>query len=254
MMTIFLGKADVSRGDLILVNPSHAMNDHVQKDQLISVGSDTSPILLKREAANMVAKAMGISDCKNGIVPVSGYRELQEQKRIYADSLREQGEDFTRKYVAIPGCSEHQTGLAIDLAEKKETIDFLCPDFPYTGLCGRFRDVSVQYGLIERYPAGKEHITQISHEPWHFRYVGCPHSELITENAFTLEEYIDYLKQFHYQGEHLYFRNHFGDYEIFYVPIQSEKKIAVELVGKVPYRISGNNEDGVVITMQRRQA
>lgn len=75
----------------------------------------------------------------DSIVPVSGYRSLNEQMDIYNDSLKDNGEDFTRKYVALPKHSEHQTGLAIDLGLNKEKIDFIRPDFPYDGICGTFR-------------------------------------------------------------------------------------------------------------------
>ncbi|HWQ78566.1 MAG TPA: D-alanyl-D-alanine carboxypeptidase family protein, partial [Anaerovoracaceae bacterium] len=64
----------------------------------------------------------------------------------------------------------------------------------------KLREFSVQYGFIERYPAGRERVTHIAHEPWHFRYVGYPHSELMTEKALTLEEYTDYLRQFPHRG------------------------------------------------------
>ena len=84
----------------------------------------------------------------------------------------ENGEEFTNQFVARPGHSEHQTGLAIDLGLKQPDIDFLRPYFPYKGICQTFRELSTDYGFIERYPAGKEAITGIAHEPWHFRYVG----------------------------------------------------------------------------------
>ena len=183
----------------------------------------------------------------------SGYRTMREQQEIYANSLREHGEDFTKKYVAIPGCSEHQTGLAIDLAENRDVIDYIRPDFPYTGMCGRFRELSVRYGFIERYPASCEQITRIAHEPWHFRYVGYPHSEAMREKAFTLEEYTDYLKQFPYQENHLLFKSHWRDFEIFYVPVQENKDALIEIPEGIPYQVSGNNEDGVVLTLWRER-
>lgn len=81
--------------------------------------------------------------------------------------------------------SEHQTGLAIDLAENKEQIDFICPHFPYTGICGEFRAAAPRFGFIERYVSGKEQITGIGAEPWHFRYVGYPHSVIMAEKNYS---------------------------------------------------------------------
>lgn len=108
--------------------------------------------------------------------------------------MAESGEAFTRQYVALPGCSEHQTGLAIDLGRASEHIDFIRPDFPTDGVCGAFRRLAARYGFIERYPRGREAVTGIAHEPWHFRYVGAPHALLLTENGLCLEEYPDFLR------------------------------------------------------------
>ncbi|HZK19420.1 MAG TPA: D-alanyl-D-alanine carboxypeptidase family protein, partial [Treponemataceae bacterium] len=153
----------------------------------------------------------------------------------------------------------HQTGFAVDLAKYSDTIDFIRPSFPYAGICGHFRDICAQYGFIERYPAGREHITSIAHEPWHFRYVGYPHSEVMKRNDLTLEEYTDYLKQFSYQRNHLRLEVNWHNYEIFYVPIQNESEkeseskteTVIEIPNGIPFQVSGNNVDGVVVTLWR---
>ena len=69
-------------------------------------------------------------------MPVSGWRSHAEQKQIWDDTLAKEGEAFTRAYVAWPGCSEHESGLAIDLAEAAEEIDFIRPAFSYDGISG----------------------------------------------------------------------------------------------------------------------
>ncbi len=191
--------------------------------------------------------------CKESIALVSGYRSEKEQTDIYESSLQENGAEFTAKFVALPNHSEHQTGLAIDLGLEKENIDFICPDFPYEGICEKFRAVAPQYGFIERYRKGKENITKIAPEPWHFRYVGFPHSAIISENNFALEEYIEYLKQFSANGEHLKYDNGRTYFEIFYV--QAKKAGSTKIIlpyhtdGAAPaYEISGNNVDGFVVT------
>lgn len=191
--------------------------------------------------------------CKESIALVSGYRSEKEQTDIYESSLKENGAEFTAKFVALPNHSEHQTGLAIDLGLEKENIDFICPDFPYEGICEKFRAAAPQYGFIERYRKGKENITKIAPEPWHFRYVGFPHSAIISENNFAFEEYIEYLKQFSANGEHLKYDNGKTHFEIFYV--QAEKAGSTKIMfpchtnGAAPaYEISGNNVDGFVVT------
>lgn len=68
-------------------------------------------------------------NAQNDIVPVSGYRSMLEQTQIFKDSLKENGTEFTEKFVVKPGCSEHQTGLVIDLRQNIPPIDFIRPDY-----------------------------------------------------------------------------------------------------------------------------
>ena len=93
------------------------------------------------------------------------------------------------------GCSEHETGLAIDLGQGGGAVDFIRPAFPETGACGAFRRLAARYGFVLRYPEGKERVTGIAHEPWHFRYVGVPHARLMEEAGLCLEEYFDFLRE-----------------------------------------------------------
>ncbi len=174
---------------LVLVNSQHAYSPDTKQD-LIPVHESYPNILLEREAVQALSCIMEQIDGWRYIVPVSGWRSLEEQLEIYANSLRENGPEFTAKFVAMPGHSEHQTGLAIDLGLLQPEIDFIRPAFPYEGICQKFRELAPAYGFIERYPAGKESITGIAHEPWHFRYVDTPHSEVMAFKGLTLEEYL----------------------------------------------------------------
>ena len=162
---------------LILVNPRHACPGGVP--DLIPVGG--SPVLLDWQAAQALEALMEELD---------GWRSFEEQTGIYQSSLAENGPAFTRKYVALPGHSEHQTGLAIDLGLRGPEIDFIRPDFPYEGVCQRFRERAADFGFVERYPAGKEAVTGIAHEPWHFRYVGPSHAREMVHRGLVLEEYL----------------------------------------------------------------
>lgn len=183
------------KGHIFLVNPSHPLPEGFVPGKLAPAlpGSD---VLLERECALALSALIDRCGAGGKIVPVSGYRPHAEQVALWNDTIRTHGGDFTRQYVAIPGCSEHETGLAIDLAlDDGGEIDFIRPHFPYDGVCGEFRALAAEYGFIERYQAGKEHITHISAEPWHFRYVGAAHAGYIAANALALEEYIELLRR-----------------------------------------------------------
>ncbi len=184
-------------GKLVLVNDEHGLHG-VSGRFLELEDMGASPwgehVILEREAACQLNRLMKRIDGWEYIVPVSGYRSQAQQQKIWDDSVVDSGIEFTKKYVAVPGHSEHQTGLAIDLGIKMENVDFIRPEFPYSGICQTFRDMAADYGFIERYPEGKEDITHIGHEPWHFRYVGVEHARAITERKLTLEEYVEWLR------------------------------------------------------------
>jgi D-alanyl-D-alanine dipeptidase/carboxypeptidase len=245
-----LSKQYIYTGNLILVNSQLPLNHSIEKD-LVPVAVNTPAILMERSAATMLSHIFLDMNSVNEIIPVSGYRSENEQKQIYNGSLRDNGKAFTEKYVAFPNHSEHQTGLAIDLALKKENIDFIRPDFPYYGICDSFRRAAPEYGFVERYQKGKEQITGIAHEPWHFRYVGYPHSEIMSESMLSLEEYIEDIKRYPFEGEHLKLSRKGQHIEIFYVSLISTKELEISVPEQAVYQISGNNKDGVIITLWR---
>ena len=238
--------AGIYSGSLILVNAEHPLRDGRRPP--LAPAAPGSAVLLETRASAMLTGALERLGAVGEIVPVSGWRSRAEQQQIWDGSLAENGEDFTRKYVAIPGCSEHQTGLAIDLALRSDSIDFIRPDFPYDGICGRFRAIAADYGFIERYPAGKEKITGIVAEPWHFRYVGRPHARLMRDMGLTLEEYVELLRGYPYPGRLLSAAG--GGYDAFvgfsrsYTPQEH----------RAPCQVSGNNVDGYILTLWRLPA
>ena len=238
--------AGIYSGSLILVNAEHPLRDGRRPP--LAPAAPGSAVLLETRASAMLTGALERLGAVGEIVPVSGWRSRAEQQQIWDGSMAENGEDFTRKYVAIPGCSEHQTGLAIDLALRSDSIDFIRPDFPYDGICGRFRAIAADYGFIERYPAGKEKITGIADEPWHFRYVGRPHARLMRDMGLTLEEYVELLRGYPYPGRLLSAAG--GGYDAFvgfsrsYTPQEH----------RAPCQVSGNNVDGYILTLWRLPA
>lgn len=90
--------------------------------------------------------------------------------------------------VALPGTSEHESGLAIDcgIVIDGEYIDELPENAPITKW---IHENCYKYGFILRYPKGKEEITGYKYEPWHLRYVGPKLAKYLTENDLTLDEY-----------------------------------------------------------------
>ena len=250
-MKIELHRKNIHTGNLILVNADYSYNEQVNETDLVNVDKSACDVLLERRAVTLLSKLMEEINGWGQISAVSGWRSMQEQENIYAQSLKENGSEFTQKYVALPGHSEHQTGLAIDLALTSDNIDFIRPDFPYTGICQTFRELSSQYGFIERYPQKKESITGIAHEPWHFRYIGVPHAEIMKKNDLCMEEYITFIKQFAYGEQKYNFTVTQKNFSVSYLPASEAEVVCIEIAEDVPYTISGNNIDGYIITEWR---
>ena len=248
MKHLQLTPEDVRKGSLILVNRQYPI-DHAlvrQNTTLVPIEGYKDIALASCPAVLLTAL---IHDCggEGQILPVSGYREVGEQQRIYVDALHTHGEAFARQFVALPNCSEHQTGLAIDVGLAAETIDFICPDFPYEGVCQAFRQRASAYGFIQRYTAEKEAVTGIAHEPWHFRYVGAPHASLMEAHGFALEEYIDFLRAYPYPDNPLSFVHPQGNGSIGFVPVTQAGRVLQ--VPECWVQVSGNNVDGVILTI-----
>ena len=124
------------------------------------------------------------------------YQELLFERKI--DLYMGAGYSYMEAYkrgsqvVTVPGASEHQLGLALDIVSNT-----------YTSLDQRFGDTdagkwlyehSREYGFILRYPKDKEYITSIEFEPWHFRYVGVEAATIIMDQGITLEEFVERLE------------------------------------------------------------
>lgn len=95
----------------------------------------------------------------------------------------------TARYIAVPGTSEHEAGLAIDFNLIEERFD---QTREYIWLINNCTD----FGFILRYQKNTEPITKIAYEPWHYRYVGINHAKKIVELGLTLDEYVAELKKY----------------------------------------------------------
>lgn len=253
MKTAELTWEDTRKGSLILVTPAHALSEAGRPKETLPVSGTRTDIRMEKEAAGMLQRLLEQIGSGERIVPVSGLRSREEQVRIWEDTLRKEGEAFTRTYVAKPGHSEHESGLAIDLAENRDKIDFICPDFPREGICMEFRRRAAGYGFTQRYPAGKEAVTGIGGEPWHFRYVGRSHGMALEREGMILEEYIAFLKEeTSRRVPYLCFEPDTNICsEIFYIDMRGKDRELLTCSEKAHMRISGTNEGGIVVCRRR---
>lgn len=118
----------------------------------------------------------------------SGYRSYDYQQIIWDHYVEAKGLEEAKKFVAIPGSSEHQTGLAFDVAFIRNNEYSLIASETDPEIKWLLKN-AYKYGFILRYPKDKENITGYSYEPWHYRFVGIELAKILYKNNLTLEEY-----------------------------------------------------------------
>ena len=137
-----------------------------------------------------------------GLSPVicSAYRTNAQQQMLYGNKIKrlelegysqEEAQQKAGTVVAVPGTSEHETGLALDIVA--ESYQVLTEDQENTAEQQWLMENAHRYGFILRYPKGKSEITGICYEPWHYRYVGQEAAKVIYEEGLCLEEYLEQL-------------------------------------------------------------
>lgn len=180
---------------LVLVNNENKIKDHYFKKLELKDTSDVldEKVQVEKKTLEAYFKLKDFLNEQGIIVAInSSYRSIEEQQEMIDEYEKKYGEEYTKKYVAPIKCSEHHTGLAIDLSiqvDKKfltENDDLMA----HEDLFQKIHSFLSEFGFILRYPKGKEEITGYSYEPWHIRYVGVIAATIIYQNDFTLEEYL----------------------------------------------------------------
>ncbi len=185
--------------------------------------------LMRPEAAEALEKLFNAAK-EDGIIlyGISGYRSYQRQTSIFTSNIVKKGKKYTLRYSAVPGTSEHQTGLAIDVSAK--SLNFrLSTGFSSSPEGIWLADNAHYYGYIIRYPSGDEEITGYAYEPWHIRYVGTALANYLYTNQLTLEEYYHYTPDPDFDFEAVYAK--FINYTppaVTEIPVEEEEIIVDE--------------------------
>ena len=176
----------------ILVNKNHSLPEDYEPKDLIEPNVSTTKKLFVREVLHDDLMEMFKEAENDGayLSISSGYRSYQYQKTLFNNYVARDGIEAASRYSARPGQSEHQTGLALDIAAKSGKCT-LSSCFKETNEGKWLNENAWKYGFILRYPEGKEEITGYMFEPWHFRYVGKKEAKKIFESGLTVEEYYD---------------------------------------------------------------
>lgn len=180
---------------LTVVNPWNQISAAYQPD-LVELGDG---LLFDESAAGALAEMLSACRKAGGVpCPISAYRTQEYQQELFDNKIRrviaagysaEEAPLKAAESVAVPGTSEHQLGLAVDI------VDEYYPELDYaqewTGTQQWLIQHCTEYGFILRYPSDDSSITGIIFEPWHYRYVGKSIALKIKEMGVTLEEYVN---------------------------------------------------------------
>jgi LAS superfamily LD-carboxypeptidase LdcB len=250
--------SQLARGPLILVNESAACS-FAQEDTLVSLYEHKAGTYAVRDKLLLLQEDMipaldalmqGLKEeiPEHTVSVFAGYRTSQEQQDVYDSAVKRSGEDAAKKMVSAATKSDYHTGYSVDF--KLVDPQGASENFTGEGDYAWVPQNAPKYGFVLRYPEGKEDRTGLDYRSDHYRYVGLPHSLIMQENSFTLEEYIDYLKAYPFEGTHLSYEADGRQYEIYYA--------AAGTAGSIPvpsdtqnYAISGNNIDGYIVTVTR---
>lgn len=186
-----ISSADEKAWCLTLVNKWNPMKTDGSEIETVQLSNG------ERVAMRIYPQLQSMFDAarENGVYPIvaSGYRTRSEQEELYYDKIaaykaegysEAEAKEAAELWVAIPGTSEHQLGLAVDInadgirSAGQEVYDWLAQN-------------AYKYGFIHRYPSDKTEITGVANEPWHYRYVGVEAAAEIHSQGICLEEYLE---------------------------------------------------------------
>lgn len=183
--------ADVSK---IIINGNYCLPEDYVPPVLEEIVKGTGVTLDNRAAPYY--RAMYDAALEDDIIltPVSGYRSYDRQKKNFEDRIKQNMNDGmdkkeatieAAKVIMLPGASEHNAGLAVDICSLSESFENY-DEFKW------LQEHAAEYGFILRYPKdeAKQKITGVVYEPWHYRFVGKEAAYEITSKGITLEEYL----------------------------------------------------------------
>lgn len=180
---------------LVLINKQHPIPDEYD----FKLGSFSSGMRCdERVIEDLLLMMQAAKKEGMNLVVRSPYRTSDHQEDNFNDRIKSymrQGLSYMEAYkatsrvITVPGCSEHEVGLALDITS--DTFIPLLQGFADTEEGKWLEEHCHEYGFILRYPSGKEYITGIEYEPWHFRYVGREAAAVMKKENLCLEEFWD---------------------------------------------------------------
>ena len=239
---------DTLTGDLVLVNSTHAYTFPATEDHLEEIYNvwdahpSPRPYVLSGLSTFMGRTALhAMDDMLVGFYNATGLTDVQVR---YAYRTYEEQSQF----LVEPGYSDHHTGMGVQLGYTRDSRNYALDTDPvYNWL---FENCH-KYGFVIRYPADKTDITGVSDYTNYFRFVGIPHATYMYEHDLCMEEYVELLKDYTAKKPLGINAADGKYYEVYYVAVDGSA--TVKHPTNYAYTVSGTNEGGVVVTVDRSQ-
>ncbi len=233
-----------------LLTQKYEPTDLVNMNTLKSITAYGTNTYLRDEAAQALAKMY--NENKVGYAMSSGFRTFDVQTQLFnekvsenmsAGKTEEQAKADASTIVAIPGSSEHQLGLAVDFAIPGVV---LTEEFKNTVPGKWLSENSYKYGFVLRYTKEQTTITNIIFEPWHFRYIGVPHSEILHKEGIVFDTYIKLLRE----EKVKYFKDEKNEDYIIWLLSDLLKPEKLEFNTSNGIGVSSDNGENIILTMK----
>jgi zinc D-Ala-D-Ala carboxypeptidase len=195
---------DTNEWNMILVNPWNELPDNFDVERITLKNGQSIDKRTYPDLQDMLEDARG-----EGLSPIicSSYRTREKQESLFINKIQaclsqgysqKEAEIEAARWIAAPGTSEHQTGLAVDIVSR--SYQHLDEEQENTPEQRWLMENSYKYGFILRYPKDKADFTGIAYEPWHYRYVGKEAAKTIFEKKICFEEYLNSINEDAYQS------------------------------------------------------
>jgi len=243
-------------GYLRLVNKENPLTKNYEPTDLVNVNSLNSITAygtntkLRDEAARALAKMYKENEVQYAMS--SGFRNFANQTELFnqevadnkkAGKTEEEAIKLAGTVVAVPGTSEHQLGLSVDLAIPGVV---LTEEFKNTPAGKWLSTNGYKYGYVLRYTKEQTEITNIIYEPWHFRYIGYPHSEILVKEKIVFDTYIKNIRD----EKVKYFQAEDGNDYLIWLLTGSLKPDKFEFNTSNGIGVSSDNAEGIILTMR----
>lgn len=259
--------ADIHKGALVLVNPSHELVYDPENDVMdlysnrgkLESGASTYKLAntsLKLNEAALKAfnawMAASYTQTSGSILVSDAFRTFAVQQDVFEKALATYGPDKVLQYAMKPNNSDFRAGYSIYLKYMPaDGKTYALSDKAAANALAAINSTAAQNGFIARYPKGSSAVTGVSDSamPYQYRYVGAAHATVMNACGLTLEEYISGVKSYS-SANRLKVATDTADYHVFYVPAAKDNTTTILIPKNADsYDISGNNIDGFIVSV-----